>query len=41
MLQGGWGIESKFPYTCVYLRERDLIEPITAFLFLISNVRDK
>lgn len=38
MLQGGWGIEAKFTYTCVYLCERDLIEPITAFLSLISHL---
>lgn len=37
MLQGGWWIESKFPYTCVNLRKRDLIEPITAFLSPISH----
>ena len=33
MLQGGWGIEAKFPYTCVYLFERDLIEWGTAFFY--------
>ncbi len=41
MLQGGRGIESKFLYTCVYMCERDLIEPITANLSLISKLRDK
>lgn len=41
MLQGGWGIVSKFPYAYVYLCERDLLEPITVFLPLISKLRDK